>query len=592
VNLRLRRPSASRSRTSPTGDRIDPCGGEESQTSAPRRRPRGQVLVLFALSIFVLTGMVALVIDVTWYWANTLKVQRAADAAALAGVIYLPGNVTLGVTTARNEAAKNGYTNGSTAANCRNVSNSVVVNPTQDGANPRRMNVTASAPVPMFFMRIFGIDCIKAERRAKAEFVLPVPMGSPENYYGIDQLARGTGFPTLAVPNASGAGTLAAKGFWGAVLTKGSDKANGDAFNPVNDITGGIANPNYDPAGYGYTVEIPTGASNGHVYVYDAAFCATSRNSATGAGGYLGVGDHWMSGTDQNNPSAVSTYFNLWDTNDTPWDTSDDSLMYSSGSLFQNQVQVDRSAAYGPIADSNGKFWAWGDGWQYDTNPANRRPTAGVAPDCSTNAYHNAWWMMPTAGLGPGTYRLQVSTTSSTDGSINASTKAENMFGLEVTSSGGTTPRIYGSGRMCAYNSLVAGTQRFYLAQIEGIHAGKTMEINLFDPGDVGGNAYMRVLTPYGGSYQRATFSYTAANGRSGTNVTEIQTASSGSNLYNDTWITIRIALPANYGTANITPPGETGPGWWKIEYQVSGGNDTTTWMVGIRGNPVHLIVP
>ena len=37
---------------------------------------------------------------------------------------------------------------------------------------------------------------------------------------------------------------------------------------------------------------------------------------------------------------------------------------------------------------------------------------------------------------------------------------------------------------------------------------------------------------------------------------------------------------------------GESQPGWWKIEYQVNGGNDTTTWEVNVLGNPVHLVVP
>src|SRR5664280_412365 len=56
------------------------------------RRPRGQVLVIFVMSIFVLLGICAVVIDVSWYWANTLRVQRAADAACLAGVVSLPGD--------------------------------------------------------------------------------------------------------------------------------------------------------------------------------------------------------------------------------------------------------------------------------------------------------------------------------------------------------------------------------------------------------------------------------------------------------------------------------------------------------------------
>ena len=43
---------------------------------------RGQLLVVFVLAIFVLMGFIALVIDVSWYWSSSLRVQRAADAAA------------------------------------------------------------------------------------------------------------------------------------------------------------------------------------------------------------------------------------------------------------------------------------------------------------------------------------------------------------------------------------------------------------------------------------------------------------------------------------------------------------------------------
>ncbi len=56
--------------------------------------------------------------------------------------------------------------------------------------------------------------------------------------------------------------------------------------------------------------------------------------------------------------------------------------------------------------------------------------------------------------------------------------------------------------------------------------------------------------------------------------------------------MTITIPLPSTYGSTGLTPPGETEPGWWKIEYQMNGANDTTTWGVNINGNPVHLIIP
>src|ERR1035437_6002628 len=199
-----------------------------------RERSRGQVLVIFALSAFVFVGMCAVVVEVAWYWANLLRVQRAADAAALAGAVLLPGDVPNAVLRAKAEATKNGYTGGG----------GVLVTPCSDAnqptgctggkGNPNQLNVTVTAPVSTFFMRVFGINSIQATRTAKAEFVLPVPMGSPENYYGgycnttsADvSCANGSSL----VPDARGSGTLPSKGFWGAAITKGGNQQNGDAF--------------------------------------------------------------------------------------------------------------------------------------------------------------------------------------------------------------------------------------------------------------------------------------------------------------------------------------------------------------------------
>jgi len=149
---------------------------------------------------------------------------------------------------------------------------------------------------------------------------------------------------------------------------------------------------------------------------------------------------------------------------------------------------------------------------------------------------------------------------------------------------------------MAAYNNLPAGTQLFYLAQIDASNAGKTMEIKLFDPGDVSGDAFLRILSPDGNAYNYATFSWTSdgpskVNPLSGTNVTQIQTSSVATqSWFDDRVITIEVPLANTYGSTGLTPPGEPSPGWWKIEYTVAGGNDTTTWQVGIKGSPVHLV--
>ena len=59
-----------------------------------RRDERGQTLVVVALMLTALFGFVGLVMDIAWFEVNLIRVQRAADAAALAGVVYLPTNVS------------------------------------------------------------------------------------------------------------------------------------------------------------------------------------------------------------------------------------------------------------------------------------------------------------------------------------------------------------------------------------------------------------------------------------------------------------------------------------------------------------------
>ena len=211
----------------------------------------------------------------------------------------------------------------------------------------------------------------------------------------------------------------------------------------------------------------------------------------------------------------MTTVYQLWNENGTPYDTNDDTLVATSGSTFANEVQADYSGVMGS-------------------------PSHTGLTDCGSNPYHNGWYTLAT-GLPAGRYRVNANTSSSNNGSTNA----ENMFSLWVTSSG-TGPQVYGEGKMAAYNNLVSGNQLFYLAQIGAENAGKTMEISLFDPGDVNGNAYLRIKSPNGNSYNYATFSWWADNGTSGTNVTSIQTASSGGSFFNDRVITIDVALPSS----------------------------------------------
>ena len=71
---------------------------------------------------------------------------------------------------------------------------------------------------------------------------------------------------------------------------------------------------------------------------------------------------------------------------------------------------------------------------------------------------------------------------------------------------------------MEAYTPLNGGgAAQFYLAEIEPIHVGKSVEIRLWDPGDTGNlSATLRVKVPIGGAYVDAPLDWVATQVASG----------------------------------------------------------------------------
>jgi hypothetical protein len=530
---------------------------QPTTSDAPSQRSRGQILVIFAGALLLMMMMAAIVVDVSWYWVNSLRVQRAADAAALAGAVMLPSRVPDAFQLAGEEATKNGYTSGG----------DVTVTPHWDKGEPRRLEVTISAPASTYFMRVLGITSIPITRSAKAEFTLPVPMGSPQNYFGVGFFESASGPLTVNDPVA---GTpLASQGFWGAVFTSGGTRENGDRYAPAflgNGVPGsakGDPNPDYDANGYDYIVEVGAG---GEVRLFDAIFCATGFNSL---GGFYGAGDHWTDHPPTVVVAPVSVTYRLYNTRGTLANILDD------GAPVVPDLTYDPGAR--TFGDLSGNF-----GTPQNSTDVNRQ-------DCATDPAHNTW-VTVASGLPAGYYRLNVNTSLA---GTNLQVGAENMFAIWATATTGSA-RVYGNGRMSAYTQLAAGSQTFYFAQVDKAHAGKQLEIELFDPGESAGDAFLRFLSPDGNTYSYAKFDWESDDGRSGTNVTSLQTAVGGKAQFNNHLVTIRIDLGKNYGKHGLNPPGDVADeeGWWQIEYNINAANDTTTWGVSIRGNPVHLILP
>jgi hypothetical protein len=527
------------------------------------REQRGQVLVIVALMAVVLLGFTGLVTDVAWYEVNLMRIQRAADAAALAGVVYLPGNVSQAQTSAKNESAKNGYADGVSG---------VTVTATPEVSNNKILRVNVSSPVRSWFARLFGITSFTAQRNARAEFILPVPMGSPQNYWGINVLCRDSDTPPSCpqVPSAAGPGNLTPLGFFGSVEYRGGQRENGDAYLPYyNSTAGGPGlNADFDPSGYSYEVDFAPGTVNGSVWLYDPIFCATGGNSSTYR--RLGVGDFWFA----NGGTPMTTVYRLWDMNGTPYNYSDDILLAT-------QTYVSNGVDYSPDYRGNGFYGGGAD------------PGSGL-PDCSSDPAHNKW-VLVASGLAAGQYRLQATTSSGTN-----TENGVNGFGIQATSTAGPTPRVYGQQRMEAF-IVINNISVFYLAQIEAAHAGKILEIKLFDPGDISNTSFkIRMPSATSPGYTYATFTWTSDRSwcgqpTSGGPTTSLVTSdASGCNYFNNAWVTISVPIPASY-TAPVAPsdPPGAGGGWWKIEYDTLGtGQDITVWQINIRGNPVHLITP
>ena len=570
--------------------RIHIYAGKDSDGIDLSAKQAGQIIVIFALMLTTLIGLVGFAIDVTYAWRNGMQIQRAADAAAMAGVVYLPGDLGTGQTRAYAIAQSNGYVTGGGTIVTANKA------PTDD----RKMDVTISAPVPTFFVRLFGINNWTISKTARAAYLLPVPMGSPLNYMGVGCLVRsgvtpapgcntaGTGESgvTDVGTTADGGNSLDSLGAWGAVITKGGNQENGDAYSPANNTptttwpVNVTSNVLYDPDGYYYTAVLPVG---GDIKIFDPGFCENKANGPN----YYGTGDHWI-GAVGGTYNAVSTYYRVLNTHDQPMNTG---------------------------------AWDTSGGVNWDYTFVNKKTTDGGAHGTGAcDVTHNKWWTLA-SGLGPGTYEVQVSTTNPTDATSNTTVNAENTFAIMVPI-GGT---VYGYDRMAVYNNLSGNgvLQQFYLAKVsKDAGAGKTLTIDLFDVGDSTAGS-IQILSPSDGTRNPAhpvsvpfnyiTYSYNSSGIRvrtgncraysgsvgsdacAGNGVSSIQVAKSGNNpgsSFNNTWIEITIPLSSNSSTGY----GQQGPnslwqgGWWQVQYNVTAGNDTTTWSVNVNGNPVRLV--
>jgi hypothetical protein len=121
----------------------------------------GQAYVLTVLFLVVLLGMAAAVLDAgSWYRADR-ALQATVDAAALAGAQALPEDSGEAAALADEYATKNG-------------GGSITVSFDTEVFEDDTIIVEGSRPAPGFFAKVFGVDSVTVNARAKARAGYPV----------------------------------------------------------------------------------------------------------------------------------------------------------------------------------------------------------------------------------------------------------------------------------------------------------------------------------------------------------------------------------------------------------------------------------
>jgi hypothetical protein len=267
---------------------------------------RGIAVTWLIIMLPVICGFAALAIDVAYYTQRGMQAQRAADAAALAGVVFLPNDVTGGLGEADRLLEKNGFSGTSTI---------------EEGAKANQLQVTVREEVPSFFARVLGRESFFLERRSLAEYMQPLGMGSPSATLGNDPESSAT------QPN-----------FWLSQFGPAARKHDGDRYgadNCVDDSTDTNSsvyrcdattntrgsNTEFEPLGYKYAVNTgaPVAGNDLEIAVFDPVLAnvgSRCTNSVFPDAGQIGALNSWIGDAsirylDGNNPGGL------------PWCTGD-----------------------------------------------------------------------------------------------------------------------------------------------------------------------------------------------------------------------------------------------------------------------------
>lgn len=564
---------------------------------------RGFVLVWFALMLVVLIAIGGIAVDFAHWFQVGGQEQKAADAAALAGAVFLPEDLTNAQSTAIAIAKKNGFT----------ITDADVVR----GDRPDQLKVTVSTTTNNILASVIGFGSTTITKTATGEYQKPVAMGSPTNQFGNDPESTATpGSPSY--PN-----------MWASIAGPANPKINGDAYAAGScssgpDLCTGAPTPDRSCAysggnsdfschGYDYTVHVPSGGSTFQIQAFDAGFVNVGNNcgGANDDAGNLAAAQKLKISKVQGWPSTVQSdgpgvrYHPVASTSN----PNDPGLRYCTGDNSDGDPKITTTyTVLGPAAIPGDvasapptpvctKVYPAVDG---DLSKRLTAPTPKVAVSPSPEylgQYFRQWDNLCPSNVSAsaGDYFVRVQTNLTTGGAPNTVGNGHNRFALRATD---TNVQIYGNANMGAYADAGASlASEFYLARLTPGASGRTLDLRLFDIGDADQAGTLTIKPPreatdrskggqpitsfIGCTYQRGTGASFRSTGP-GCTIGDVN-----HDDYNGRWLDIKVPMPDGYDCNSADPAGC----WIKIRYSFPGQiSDTTSWTASVDGDPVRLI--
>lgn len=543
---------------------------------------RGVVAVWFALSLTVLLGMAGFATDLARLYLTASRAQNAADAAAMAGVVFMPSNFTQAQSTAITISANHGFAAPTVTA----------------GSSPNQIRVTTAITVNTFFVKMLNVPNFTVRRTTLAEYEQPVAMGSPYPNLGNDP-------DNDILPQ-----------YWLNVAGPETDKSNGDRYatkrcgsSNANESCTTATTPNnaeFAPDGYFFGVKGVAGQTL-RIQLWDGAYYAVGDSCGSGT---------WPSAAQRTTlqtwyPDANTRYtsgLSKWCSGDqplgslttlsrtsvivrapdiTPWTDSDNPVVSGCSKHFPGFAVSSSPNIYQLLHPSDGVQDA----------QAVRDPTDGVYTFAETFRQWATVCDIPTAVDGE--YIVQIrANASAADPTVydpSVTFGGHNRFSMRVglatgaNSVVGTGYTTYARGRLPIYANN--GGTNFKAARVLPGAANRVLQLTLYDIGDATGSGTL-YFTPSAdaniSTFSGCVFRRSDGTALTGANPATCSVSGVVSTGFNGRIVTVEIPIPDTYSCNTASATGC----WVNVfpDFTTATPNDTTTWSATMIGTPVRLV--